>query len=213
MVLIWVLVLVRRLAHSVFRSEPEFTTTSKNPSPVFLPAQTSTYTYLGVLRRSPTLPKWLEVLDHAALTRWRSGVRVPTSLPFKSHQCLRGCSRVALSTRAYDPGESVALIWHKFQFAFAVCGVRQASTDILICQIGKFAQDILMAHPARQVFEHIIDGDAKSWDAWLPSALSRLQSDDLGVVHSPIIAGLARAFSRSGVRVPTSLPFIAITCG
>src|SRR5580704_18671332 len=81
MVLIWVLVLVRRLAHSVFRSEPEFTTTSKNPSPVFSPAQTSTYTYLGVLRRSPTLPKWLEVLDHAALTRWRPGVRVPTSLP------------------------------------------------------------------------------------------------------------------------------------
>src|SRR5580704_11650727 len=81
MVLIWVLVLVRRLAHSVFRSEPEFTTTSKNPSPVFSPAQTSTYTYLGVLRRSPMLPEWLEVLDHAALTRWRSGVRVSTSLP------------------------------------------------------------------------------------------------------------------------------------
>src|SRR5437660_7618485 len=41
-----------------------------------------------------------------------------------------------------------------------------------------------MAHPARQVFQHIIDRDAKSSDAWLPSALSRLQSDDLGVVHS-----------------------------
>jgi len=52
-----------------------------------------------------------------------------------------------------------------------------------------------MAHPARQVFQHIIDCDAKSSDAWLPSALSRLQSDDLGVVHWSIIAGLTRDFA------------------
>ncbi len=50
-----------------------------------------------------------------------------------------------------------------------------------------------MAHPARQVFQHIIDSDAESSDAWLPAAFSRLQGDDLGVVHSPIIAGLTRA--------------------
>ena len=50
-----------------------------------------------------------------------------------------------------------------------------------------------MAHPARQVFQHIINRDAKSSNAWLPSALSRLQSDDLGVVHSSIIAGLTCA--------------------
>src|SRR5882762_10196476 len=50
-----------------------------------------------------------------------------------------------------------------------------------------------MVHPGRQFFHHIIDGDAKSSDVCLPSALSLLQSDDLGVVHSSIIAGLTCA--------------------
>ena len=59
-----------------------------------------------------------------------------------------------------------------------------------------------MAHPARQVFQHIIDRNAKSSDAWLPSALSRLQSYDLGVVHSSIIAGLTRAVALRGGSAP-----------
>jgi len=44
-----------------------------------------------------------------------------------------------------------------------------------------------MAHPARQVFQHIINRDAKSSDAWLPSALSRLQSDEDG--SAPVFPG------------------------
>src|SRR3984893_18402741 len=94
---------------------------------------------------------------------------------------------------AADSRQTAASRSLQFQFAFAIRGVRQASTDILIRQIGKFAQDILMAHPARQVFQHIIDSDTESSDAWLPTALSRLQSDHLGVVHSAIIAGLTCA--------------------
>src|ERR1700732_1681280 len=89
--------------------------------------------------------------------------------------------------RAADSRQAGASRSLPFQFACAIRGVRQESTDILIRQIGKFAQNILMAHPARQVFQHIIDSDTESSDAWLPTALSRLQSDNLGVVHSPII--------------------------
>jgi hypothetical protein len=114
---------------------------------------------------------------------------------FPGSSCLPGHKLCSTSAdAAADSRQTTASRFLQFQFAFAIRGVRQASTDILIRQIGKFAQDIPMTHPARQVFQHIIDRDAKSSDAWLPSALSCLQSDDLGVVHRLIIAGLTRAF-------------------
>ena len=52
-----------------------------------------------------------------------------------------------------------------------------------------------MAHPAGQVFQHVIHSDAKPADTGLAAAFSRFQCDDLGVVHGPIIAGLLRPFS------------------
>jgi hypothetical protein len=40
-----------------------------NFSPVISPVRVPAYEYFGVLRCSPTLPKWWEVRNHAALTR------------------------------------------------------------------------------------------------------------------------------------------------
>jgi hypothetical protein len=65
----------------------------------------------------------------------------------------------------------------------------------------ELAQDFLVAHPTGQIFQHIINRDAQPSDAGLSPALPRLQSDDFGVVHAPITAGLPGAFCcRKGAR-------------
>src|SRR5438445_299246 len=55
---------------------------SKECSPVISPVRFLAWPCFRVLRQSPTLFKLVEVRDHAPLTRQRSGVRVPSGLPY-----------------------------------------------------------------------------------------------------------------------------------
>ena len=71
--------------------------------------------------------------------------------------------------------------------AFAVSRVAQAGEDIVFRQIGKVSEDFLVAHTRSKVRQHVVDRDAHASDTGLPTALARLDGDDVLIVHARII--------------------------
>jgi len=71
--------------------------------------------------------------------------------------------------------------------AFSVSRVAQAGEDIVFRQIGKVSEDLLVAHTRSKVRQHVVDRDAHASDTRFPTALARLDGDDILIVHARII--------------------------
>ena len=61
---------------------------------------------------------------------------------------------------------------------------RQTSHDIIAIQLWKIPLDILFRHPRGKVRENIRYSDPHPTDARLATALSCLDRDDLGIIHT-----------------------------
>jgi hypothetical protein len=85
--------------------------------------------------------------------------------------------------RAADFGQKEASCVRYFELTFTVCGVCEASKDVLLGEKRKFAQDIGATHPAGQIVQNVVDGDAQAPDAGLSAALAGINGDDVGVLH------------------------------
>src|SRR5436190_24303969 len=73
------------------------------------------------------------------------------------------------------------------KFALAFSSEREASLDILFCQIREISQNFFLTHPAGEIFQHIGDRHSGSADCRFPAAFARLDRDDLAIIHVRII--------------------------
>ena len=73
---------------------------------------------------------------------------------------------------------------HDREFAFAICGKRQASPDVINGQLWKIPYYFLGRHSRSQIFKYVRDGNSKAANTRLTSALPRLNGDSCSVVHN-----------------------------
>jgi len=71
-------------------------------------------------------------------------------------------------------------------------GVGQARPDVVPRQLRKVPNDLVFRHPARQVAEHVADGDAGPPDAGLAEPNVRVNRDALERTHTPSLRQLPR---------------------
>ena len=77
-----------------------------------------------------------------------------------------------------------ALCRYSLKLSLSIRGKREGCEDVLFAEIGKVAQNFLMAHPGGEVSEHVCNRDAQTAYAGFAAALSGLHCDDLRVIHS-----------------------------
>ena len=93
-------------------------------------------------------------------------------------------STLVWPTAAGDSHPAGASRRHDFQLPLAVCCKRKTGTDVIFCQIGEIVKHLGMAHPRCKIFKHVGNGDAEVAYTGLPIALSRLNRDDIRVLHA-----------------------------
>jgi hypothetical protein len=69
--------------------------------------------------------------------------------------------------------------------SIAIRNKRQTGENISLSQLRKIIQNLSMGHPRSEPAQHIIDSNAHSADTRLPTSLTRLDRDDVLVVHGP----------------------------
>ena len=62
-------------------------------------------------------------------------------------------------------------------------GEGQTGADVFTSQVGEIAEDIVLRHPGREVFQDLGYGDPQAPDAGLAAALARLDRDPGPPVH------------------------------
>ncbi len=62
---------------------------------------------------------------------------------------------------------------------FALGGIAQAGSDVILCERREVVQDFLLRHPGGEIGEHVVDGDAQATDGRLAASLARLKCDDI----------------------------------
>src|SRR5215211_6458092 len=72
--------------------------------------------------------------------------------------------------------------------SLAVCGEGQTRLDVFGGQVGEICENLLLRHPAGEIFQYVGDGHAHAADAGFAAALAGLDGDDLAVVHAWMIA-------------------------
>src|ERR1044072_3293777 len=77
------------------------------------------------------------------------------------------------------------------QPALAVGGEGETRLDVFSGQVGEVRENLLLSHPACEIFQNVRDRHARSAYAGLAAALARLDGDYLAVVHGPMIADSA----------------------
>ena len=55
--------------------------------------------------------------------------------------------------------------------------------DVLALEVREVGQDFVLAHPAGEVVEDVVDSDPEAANARLAAALPRLDGDSVAVVH------------------------------
>lgn len=70
------------------------------------------------------------------------------------------------------------------QAALAVGRERQGGADIVALEVGEVGEDLLLTHPASEVVQHVVHGNAEAADAGLAAPLPGLDGDALAVVHA-----------------------------
>lgn len=88
--------------------------------------------------------------------------------------CARDSDRVGASCSGGRCGKS----------AFTVGRKREAGPNVVTRYVWKVLQDVVFRHAASEIFEDVIDRDAKTANAWLAAPLSRLDRNDLPVIHT-----------------------------
>src|SRR5689334_1328199 len=88
------------------------------------------------------------------------------------------------------PSNLSRLDYHKA--LLTVGGKREAGKDVLSGQVGEVFENLLLRHAGGEIFKYVVDRHAHAADAGLAAALSRLDGDDLAVVHTLMIAERAR---------------------
>lgn len=68
--------------------------------------------------------------------------------------------------------------------ALAISRKRQDRADILALEVWEIPEDLILTHSARQIVEHIRNGDTEATDAWLTAPLARLHRDSAAKVHA-----------------------------
>ena len=91
--------------------------------------------------------------------------------------------RVVPPDAATDSGRTTASRCQSELRAFTVGGIGQASLYVLAGQIREVNQNLLLRHPRGEVRQDVIDGHSQSADARLAATLSRLNRDDVSIVH------------------------------
>lgn len=98
-------------------------------------------------------------------------------------QCQQTRRRVVPPDAATDSGRTTASRCQSELRAFTVGGIGQASLYVLAGQIREVNQNLLLRHPRGEVRQDLIDGHSQSADARLAATLSRLNRDDVSIVH------------------------------
>src|SRR5512135_615017 len=91
----------------------------------------------------------------------------------------------ASALHSLDSHRTAALLFSRRdgQPALAIGREGEASPNVLPRQLREVFEDFSLRHARSQVFEHIVNRDAKPANARLAAALARLDSDDIAVVH------------------------------
>ena len=91
------------------------------------------------------------------------------------------------------------------QTLLPVCRKGKTCTDIFPCQFREVIQDLFLGHAGGEILEHVGDRDPHSTDARLAAPLSRLNRDDLQVIHAHSIlldqGGNKNSRSRRSIRL------------
>src|ERR1041384_7721669 len=63
----------------------------------------------------------------------------------------------------------------------------ETGLDVFFLQIGEVCEDLFFTHSASKIFEYVRHGHARSANRRFAAALSRLDRDDLAIIHAGII--------------------------
>ena len=66
-------------------------------------------------------------------------------------------------------------------------GKRQTGLDVFAGEIREVSQDFCFTHAAREVFEDVSHSHSRSTNGWFAAPLSRLDGDDLAIIHEGMI--------------------------
>ena len=65
--------------------------------------------------------------------------------------------------------------------------VCKTCANVIAREVGEVVQDLIFRHPAGEVFEHVVHGDAGSIDTGLPGANSWIYRDSVLPGHGRIV--------------------------
>ena len=90
-----------------------------------------------------------------------TGRRIKRTAPASTGRKIRASGkRSSLCRRARNFHQRGASRVRNFQFALAIGSIRETRTNIFLCQIRKFLQNIRVRLPVRQAIQDVINGDA-----------------------------------------------------
>ena len=69
------------------------------------------------------------------------------------------------------------------QTPFPVGGEGQTGSNVFFCQVGEVTQDLVFRHSGSEIVQDIVDCYPHAPDAGLPAPYSRLDRDDLTIIH------------------------------
>lgn len=61
--------------------------------------------------------------------------------------------------------------------------IAEAGENILVCEVRKITEDLLLIHSGGKIRKHVVHRDAHATNARLPTPLARFDRDDLTVLH------------------------------
>lgn len=79
------------------------------------------------------------------------------------------------------------MFWQRSKFALAVGSKRQTGLDIFWREIREVGQNLLFAHAAGEVFQHIRYSHSHSANGRFAATLARFDCDDLAIIHAGMI--------------------------
>jgi hypothetical protein len=116
--------------------------------------------------------------------------RIPPNLAVgriaKSEQGLMRRVGEGLRDSRYQPTRDVRITEHSRagdKLAFTISREGQTCPNVLLLELGEVAEDLLFAHAGREVVEDVIHSDAQPSNDGLASALARLVSNAVLIVH------------------------------
>jgi hypothetical protein len=77
-----------------------------------------------------------------------------------------------------------ASLGNRFQLALAIRGERKAGADIFLGKVREVRQNFAVTHPAGEVFQYIVDSNAKAANAGPATTLAGLNRYVSRIVHS-----------------------------